>query len=179
MLPIGPLMVEHRLIERMVALLEAHRKSVGETNRPDPDFILSAADFFQIYADRCHHGKEEDILFADLEKKDLADEHRRTLEELKAEHVLARERVLSLRVARKRYVEGDPGAAGDIHEILGLLVDLYPGHIEKEDRHFFFPAMEYFRKKEQLEMLDRFWEFDEHLIHRVFRDVVQTYEDRE
>ena len=36
----------------------------------DPVFIDTAVDFIHTYADRCHHGKEEDILFKALAAKD-------------------------------------------------------------------------------------------------------------
>ena len=32
----------------------------------DPVFIDTAVDFIRTYADRCHHGKEEDLLFKAL-----------------------------------------------------------------------------------------------------------------
>ena len=69
MRPIGPLMREHRLIERMVALMRAETEKISRTGEARPDFITSAVDFFRTYADRTHHGKEEDILFRDLAKK--------------------------------------------------------------------------------------------------------------
>lgn len=78
--------------------------------------------------------------------------------------------------ARQRLLEGETGAAQEIQEILGILTALYPAHIEKEDRHFFLPVMDYFTKKEQLDMLHRFWEFDEKLIHHVYGDIVLHHE---
>ena len=59
----GPLMIEHRLIERMLTLI---RRTLGETEKTgaiDPFFVDTSVDFIRIYADRTHHGKEEDILF--------------------------------------------------------------------------------------------------------------------
>jgi hemerythrin-like domain-containing protein len=35
-----------------------------------------------MYADRTHHGKEEDILFRDLEKKSLPPNHTKIINEL-------------------------------------------------------------------------------------------------
>jgi len=67
---IGPLMIEQRLIERMVTL---HRKELNyaKTSRePDIELILRDIDFFKVYADRPHRGKEEDILFKDLAEKE-------------------------------------------------------------------------------------------------------------
>jgi len=36
--------------------------------------------------------------------------------------------------------------------------------------------MDYFTKKEQMDILERFWEFDERLIHRVYGDIVVHHE---
>jgi hemerythrin-like domain-containing protein len=176
MLPAGPLMIEHRLIERMVAVLEAERKRMDRTNEIDPDFLLNAADFFRTYADHCHHGKEEDILFVELGGKKLEKEHQRIMEELTEEHITARNNVRLLTATSERYAVVDAAAAGEILEIVQTLVLLYPSHIEKEDKHFFIPIMEYFSRKEQMDMLHRFWEFDEKLIHRVYGDVVEKFE---
>lgn len=178
MLPVGPLMIEHRLIERMVDLLVAEEKRINKNNVPDTDFLLAAADFFRTYADRCHHGKEEDILFEELQTKTLADEHGRILNELIDEHMTARTSVRELVDARQRFVEGEAKAAEEIQQILGILTALYPAHMEKEDKHFFMPVMDYFSKKEQLDMLHRFWEFDEKLIHKVYRDILERFEER-
>jgi hemerythrin-like domain-containing protein len=76
MKPIGPLMWEHRIIERMVPVLGEELNRMKKTGKADPRFIVSAVDFFRTYADRTHLGKEEDILFKVLESK--------MLEEMKA-----------------------------------------------------------------------------------------------
>ncbi|MDF1526906.1 MAG: hemerythrin domain-containing protein [bacterium] len=132
--------------------------------------------FFRTYADRCHHGKEEDILFRELQSKTLADEHLIILNELKGEHTIARTSVRSLADARQRLLRGKAKAAEEIQQVFGALTALYPAHIEKEDKRFFIPVMDYFSKKEQLDMVHRFWEFDERLIHRVYGDVVKRFE---
>jgi hemerythrin-like domain-containing protein len=176
MLPAGPLMIEHRLIERMVDVLVAEQEKINRHNAPDTDLLLAAADFFRTYADRCHHGKEEDILFMELASKSLAPEHNRILDELKEEHTTARSNVRRLIDARQRLLDGGESAAEEIQQVLGTLTTLYPVHIEKEDKRFFIPVMDYFSKKEQLDMVHRFWEFDERLIHRVYGDVVKRFE---
>jgi len=75
MLPIGPLMEEHRVIERMIKIMGARLDALKKDGRVEPLFIDTAVDFIRTYADRCHHGKEEDILFRDLAKKKLLEEH--------------------------------------------------------------------------------------------------------
>ncbi len=69
MMPIGPLMIEHTLIERMIAIAKMGPGRLENERKADPAFIDDVVDFVRSYADRCHHGKEEDILFRELAKK--------------------------------------------------------------------------------------------------------------
>ena len=62
----GPLMIEHRLIERMISIIKDALIQIESTQEVDPVFVDTAVDFIRTYADRTHHGKEEDILFRDL-----------------------------------------------------------------------------------------------------------------
>jgi hemerythrin-like domain-containing protein len=176
MMPIGPLMIEHRLVERMIRLLRQQLEKVGSQKKADPVFIDIAVDFIKNYADQCHHGKEEDILFRDLAKKALSDEHRGIMEELLAEHVRARKATKSLLEAKERYLNGDAAALHDIVDAITWLVSFYPIHIEKEDRQFFLPVMSYFTRQEQDAMLEEFYEFDRNLIHATYRGIVERME---
>lgn len=173
MKPIGPLMREHRLIERMVSLINEELRKIGELNRVDPDFIDVATDFFRTYADRTHHGKEEDILFRELAKKQLSPEHEAILKELTEEHVLARKTVGSLIDTKKSYTRGNTGALRDIAAGMRELVRLYPAHIKKEDKDFFYPCMEYFNRQEQDSLLQEFRDFDQKMIHERYQKVVE------
>ena len=58
MLPIAPLMIEHRLIERMVELMKA-KQSRNEANPMSGAFVRAVVDFLRSYADRVHHGKKK------------------------------------------------------------------------------------------------------------------------
>ena len=64
----GPLMIEHRLIGRMISLIKDATVQIESTHRVDPVFVDIAVDFIRMYADRTHHGKEEDILFEFFDK---------------------------------------------------------------------------------------------------------------
>ena len=176
MKPIGPLMREHRLIERMVALLKKELKQQTEKNEADVAFLMVAIDFIRTYADRTHHGKEEDILFRELAKKHLTPEHEKTMNELIEEHVSARRMTTNLANARERYIKGNVDSLEDIVAFIRELVDFYPRHIEKEDKHFFYPCLEYLSKQEQDDMLQEFWEFDRKLIHEKYENVVEQSE---
>src|SRR5512140_3502880 len=78
----GPLMIEHRLIERMIGVMRGVEKQIGEKQGVDPHLIDAVVDFIRMYADRTHHGKEEDILFKRLAEKALSAQDQRLMDEL-------------------------------------------------------------------------------------------------
>ena len=152
MQPIGPLMIEHRLIERLLTLMAREFKRIKDNIEVDPEFafvdpvfIDTAVDFIRTYADRCHHGKEEDLLFKALAEKNLSPEHRQTMDELIRGACLGpggHRRVWSR--PRKTISWKSPGPWTTSWCIWSKLVEFYPRHIEKEDKHFFIPCMAYF-----------------------------------
>jgi hemerythrin-like domain-containing protein len=149
----GPLMVEHRLIERMIALIKDALAQIESTHDVDPVFVDTAVDFMRIYADRTHHGKEVDILFSDLSKRRLTPEDQRVMNELIEEHVLGRRTTQALVEANARYRTGDASALAAIASNLHTLVEFYPKHIEKEDKVFFPASRAYFSDEEDQAML--------------------------
>jgi len=168
----GTLMVEHRLIERMIGLIKAALGQIESAGKVDPVFVDRAVDFVRMYADRTHHGKEEDILFRDLDKKNLSVEDRQVMNQLIEEHVFGRKTTKSLVEANTKYRSGDAAALGDIARSLRTLVEFYPKHIGKEDKVFFPASRTYFTDEEDQAMLAEFWEFDRKMIHEKYKAVV-------
>jgi hemerythrin-like domain-containing protein len=201
MLAADLLMKEHRLIERIIPLLTKEvvrlRKGRPEpfdvAHGPEPveglvegrlskggevnaELIVSVVSFFRTYADRCHHGKEEDILFRALASKPMSDEHRRTMDRLTEEHVLARALVGRLMLDQDRCVKGDKAAMAAMRQDIQELADLYPKHIGLEEKSFFLPCMDYFSAIEQAEMLRAFTEFDAKIVHEQYRTMIEDLE---
>ena len=174
MMPVGPLMVEHRLIERMISIMRRELKKIKKDAKVDTVFIDTAVDFIRTYADRCHHGKEEDILFRDLVKKKMSDEHERIMQELIEEHKMGRNNVKKLVEAKEKYVQGNKDALKDIVSNMEILVKFYPKHIEKEDKHFFLPCMNYLNDAEKDAMFNEMCEFDRKIIHKKYTKVVEA-----
>ena len=75
------------------------------------------------------------------------------MDELVREHIHGRELVRKLVEAKDLYVNGYAEALPHIARELKELVDFYPRHIEKEDKRFFFPCLDYFTQAEQDRML--------------------------
>jgi hemerythrin-like domain-containing protein len=172
-------MWEHRLIERLLQFFKGEIHEISAGKRVDVVFIDTAVDFIRTYADRTHHGKEEDILFRDLAKKNLSPEHAQIVNELITEHAQARKMVRNLVEAKEAFLRGNKSSVSGIIQGLTDLSEFYPKHIEKEDKRFFFPCMSYFNKQEQENMIQEFWEFDRKMIHEKYRKVVEAFEIRE
>jgi len=175
----GQLMIEHRLIERMLLVIEDVLGKIESKHRVDPVFVDIAVDFIRVYADRTHHGKEEDILFRELNNKPLTAKDRQIMKELIEEHVFGRQTTKALIDANTRYRNGDDAALADIAATLQTLIDFYPKHIEKEDKVFFPSSISYFTAKEDQTILAEFWEFDRKMIHEKYKSVVEGFERRQ
>jgi hemerythrin-like domain-containing protein len=150
---------------------------IEKEEKVDPIFVDTTVDFIRTYADRTHHGKEEDILFRDLKKMELSEEDERLMNDLIEEHVQGRKITKKLIDANNRYRNGDKSALVEIASNLSSLADFYPKHIEKEDKVFFPAARRYFSEQEDQAMLDEFREFDRKMIHEKYTSVVEAFEN--
>jgi hemerythrin-like domain-containing protein len=170
------LMQEHRLIERMIAQMRKELLSMKSKQDVNSTFIDVAVDFIRVYADRCHHGKEEGVLFRELSGKQISPEHSGMMRDLINEHVYARKTTANLDEAKERYMKGNEDARNDVWKRLNDLVEFYPKHIEKEDKRFFYISMEYFSPQEQETMLNEFRDFDRKIIHEHYTKVLDELE---
>lgn len=172
----GPLMIEHRLIERMISMIESVLITIEAEHEVDADCVDTVVDFIRTYADRTHHGKEEDILFRQLNNKAMGEKDRRIMKELIEEHALGRRTNQALYEANLRYREGDDTALSEISSRLRIFTEFYPNHIEKEDKVFFPSSRQYFSDEEDQTMVKEFWEFDRKMIHEKYRAVIEGLE---
>jgi hemerythrin-like domain-containing protein len=174
----GPLMIEHRLIERMLSVIKGVLAEIESKREVDSVFIDIAVDFIKVYADKTHHGKEEDIFFRELNNKSLTAEDQRIMKELIEEHVFGRQTTQALIDANTRYRNGDDSSLTEIAATLLILTEFYPKHIEKEDKVFFPSTRNYFTDEEDQAMLSEFWEFDRKMIHEKYKALVEGFESR-
>ena len=178
MKPIGLLMKEHRIIEQMIKLIDNEIKRLDSGGKPDNHFIDIAIDFIRTYADRTHHGKEEDILFKDCANKSMTEQDNTIMNELVEEHKYARKTVVALIEAKEKFQNGDGTQKSVIIDKLKDLVDFYPVHIKREDDVFFPDTERYFSDDELNQMLDQFFQFDQNMIHEKYQSVVKQLESQ-
>lgn len=135
------LMDEHRIIERVLYALEVAAGRLEQGQEVRPAFFVNAALFSQVFADRCHHGKEEGILFKALTEAGMPVEGG-PLGVMLAEHEEGRAFTRELRDAAEKWEAGDGSARGAVIQNAIGYAALLRQHIQKED-HILFPMAQY------------------------------------
>ena len=123
---------EHKLILRMVALVEKNTELLEQGRFRNWQFYLDAVDFIRNYADRFHHAKEEDVLFVELVKNGMP-EKQSPIEAMHMEHDQGRAYVRAMEEAAQKALDGEAGQSVIIAENAKGYAALLRGHIEKED----------------------------------------------
>lgn len=175
----GPLMVEHRVIEQVIGAMKHQLERIRCGADVEVHTIDECVDFLRVYADRTHHGKEEDILFRWLGSRPLTLDHRVLLEELMDEHAVARQATTDLAEAGRLHRHGDASSLTALSTGLTTLVELYPVHIAKEDEVFFPLVRGYVNGDEEEALLGEFREFDRQMIHEKYRSLARSLAARE
>ncbi|MCH9034856.1 MAG: hemerythrin domain-containing protein, partial [Planctomycetes bacterium] len=127
---------EHQTILRVIDVLE---RLVARSERGDGfehAAMRRCVEFFQLFADACHHAKEEDILFPVLAKRGIPREGG-PIAVMLHEHTLARQFTKQMDDARGSVGDGEKNAEKTF--ILAALeyVELLRNHIHKEDNILF------------------------------------------
>jgi hemerythrin-like domain-containing protein len=128
---------EHRVIEMVVAAASGIADTIEGGQTVGAAALHDVVDFMRNFADKCHHGKEEELLFPALMDKGVLPSGC-PLGVLLADHKKGRATVGRLADAIDGYAAGDADAKVTVVESLRAIVDLYPGHIWKED-YLLFP----------------------------------------
>lgn len=123
---------EHRLILRMIALLERNAPRTADGTYTNWQFYLDGVDFIRNYADSFHHAKEEDVLFAALVKNGMPREHS-PVAAMMMEHEQGRAFVKAMESATLEALNGKSGWERIIADNALAYAALLREHISKED----------------------------------------------
>lgn len=123
---------EHQVI--LLALTGAEAQAEQLTRNPAQATALLAqmADFFRNFADRCHHAKEENLLFPLMEERGIPREGG-PLGVMYREHEEGRAHVRAIFEALPQATGGNTVALAELRQHVFAFVDLLREHIDKED----------------------------------------------
>ncbi|APH16247.1 hemerythrin HHE cation binding domain protein [Clostridium sporogenes] len=124
---------EHKNIKRMLAVIRKYCFKVLKNKEVDYNDFYRIIDFVRNYADKHHHGKEEDYLFNRMVDEIKGPTEKLVKHGMLVEHDLGRLYMQNLEKALKALENGEEEAKIDIIANAVSYTDLLYRHIEKED----------------------------------------------
>jgi hemerythrin-like domain-containing protein len=146
---------EHKAILKMLDAAEEVARRIKNDIDVAPEILSGLLEFFRIFADRCHHGKEEDCLFPLLEKKGLPHDGGPVAVMLN-EHGQGREFIRNMAEASEAFTAGQMDACLRWAEAALSYTTLLRAHIAKENDVLFVMADRLLSGSEQAGLLDAF-----------------------
>jgi hemerythrin-like domain-containing protein len=127
---------EHRIIERVLIALQTAANRLSQDAEISPSFFINAALFIKNFADGCHHGKEEGVLFVAMSKYGVPTEGG-PIGVMLSEHEQARTFTKLMLEAAQKWEAGDSSARTAVAKNALGYVSLLRVHIHKEDNILF------------------------------------------
>jgi len=157
-LPTDDLMSEHRVIERMLGILTKASNRLEKGQDIDPELYVGAVDFLRNFADKCHHTKEEKLLFEKMMERGVSGEVG-PIAVMMREHQDGRAHVKSLDKLSKEKMSKTTREG--LIKSSRAYVDLLSKHIQKEDNVLYPLANQILDKEDQKELEKGFEEVEE------------------
>lgn len=123
---------EHRAIEHVLDTMERAARRLQSGQDVDPAIVEDCIEFVSGFADRCHHAKEEELLFPLLEERGLPREGA-PIGEMLGEHEKGRAYIARIKGYIPRWKAGDDSIRLPLAEAVNAYVMLLRHHIVKED----------------------------------------------
>lgn len=146
---------EHRIIERVLGAVE--KLAEGPVGALEP--WKKALDFIRNFADKCHHFKEEKVLFPAMEAHDIPIEGG-PIGMMLVEHEEGRSYVSAMLMALSLVEGGNDAAKESLVSSAQAYCRLLREHIQKEDDVLFRMADEVISAQEQKKLLALFAEHE-------------------
>lgn len=156
------LMEEHRVIERVIRVLEAGAVDLRSGGKVPAEFFIQVTDFIKGFADGCHHLKEEDVLFPTMQRFGLPAQGG-PIAVMLHEHEQGRAYTRELRAAARRLQAGEPSASEEVTRNAFGYSALLRQHILKEDNMLFPMADQVIPAAQHAQVFDDFVKVEQHI----------------
>jgi len=179
MLPTDDLMDEHRVIERMLGILTKASNRLEKGQDVDSELYVDAVDFLKNFADKCHHTKEEKLLFEKMMERGVSGEVG-PIAVMMREHQDGRGHVKSLEKLSKEKMSKTTREG--LIKSSRAYVDLLSKHIQKEDNVLYPLANQILDKEDQKELEKGFEEVEEKVmgpgVHEKYHHMIEEWEEK-
>jgi len=182
MKPTEVLKEEHQGILLALRILNKLADDLEAGKSVSTEHLDQLLDFIRTFADRCHHGKEEDLLFSAMERAGVPKQGG-PIGVMLQEHDLGRQYARGMADALASYRAGDASAAAGIIKNARGYSNLLSQHIYKEDNILYPMADQCLTDAQQDELLVGFEKVEEERIghgrheafHLMLDDLSKTY----
>lgn len=136
MKPVEDLLKEHEALLSMIEIMKKLTEKMAGGEKIDPGVLEKITGFLQVFADKCHHSKEEFYLFPLLSEM-VTPADQGIIKILIQEHTFAREYVKGLVSGIAAYKTGDESGIPVIIDNMQKYTSLLGQHAIKENRDIF------------------------------------------
>lgn len=179
MKPTEELVLEHNAIKRMPRILEEMASRLEAGRAVEASDLEASVDFIRGFADRCHHGKEEDLLFGAMEEAGIPREGG-PIGVMLHEHTLGRNYVMGMAEAIAAFKAGEHTAAARIAQNARAYASLLSQHIYKEDNILYPMAERVLSAQKQAELLEGFKQVERERVgpgqHEAYHALIERLE---
>jgi hemerythrin-like domain-containing protein len=146
---------EHEAILKMLDALDQTSEQLLDGADVKPSTLQGLLEFFQLFADRCHHGKEEDLFFPLLERRGIP-RAGGPIGVMLSEHDQGRELIQKMKAAAGSYQKEPQAAAKCWASAARVYSQLLREHILKENNILFHMAEQILSTDEQTSLAAEF-----------------------
>jgi len=157
------LRAEHEGIRLMLRILEAICMKLDAGEEVNAEHLEKMLEFFRVFVDKCHHGKEEDLLFPVMEAAGVPKQGG-PLGVMLAEHDIGRGHVRRMAAALERYTSENEQAGSQLAAHAREYIALLNQHIEKENKVLFPMADAHVPASKQDQLYEDFEKLEEEKI---------------
>jgi hemerythrin-like domain-containing protein len=168
---------DHEAIVAALSILDTISESIAHGTTPDKNDLINFIGFLKEFADKCHHGKEEGILFPALVAAGMS-EHSGPIAVMLAEHMQGRDYIKQMDGA----IAAGPDYVTFAYAARGYSL-LLKNHIQKENYVLFQMAEDALDKGKLEQLYNAFEEHEEKVIgqgrheelHKMLKELQTKY----
>jgi hemerythrin-like domain-containing protein len=181
--PTEVLKQEHEAIKLALEILEKICQKLDGGGKVSAKDLEKIVEFIKIFADKCHHGKEEDLLFVEMEKAGVPREGG-PIEVMLTEHNIGRDYVKKMSEAVAKIQKGESKAPfSQFSQNAKGYIELLTEHINKEDSILYPIVDTHLAIETQNELLEKFEKVEKERIghgeheefHHLLHKLKETY----
>ncbi len=177
------LMAEHDAVLLALRLLDKVGQALERRADKALEHLEQLLDFLKGFVDRCHHGKEEDVLFPELRKRGVPASGG-PVGVMLSEHEAGREHIRTMIEGLAKVRAGDRGAVAAIRRAGQEYSALLQSHIQKENSVLFPMADRLMSEDASNDVLERFEAIERDRVgegqheayHRMLHDLQDIYQ---